>query len=144
MPSIPNYTKCSHLGCKNNRSKLNSYCIEHGGKEWIDNEKRKEFNSHYQTAYWKQKRAIQLSSHPLCQSCLTVGKVSQAVHVDHLFAWQPLGKEAFKRNIFQSLCPECHSHKTALEKQGIYRWYISEVKDYSLSDYQYVMAQEGI
>lgn len=144
MPSIPTYTKCASLGCKNTRSKLNSYCMDHGGKDWINTEKRKEFNSHYQTAFWREKRAIQLSIQPLCQACLLAGRITSAVHIDHVFAWKDIGNEAFKRNLFQSLCPECHSHKTALEQQGIYRCYIQEQKDYSLSDYRYFMASGQI
>ena len=139
MPSIPKYTKCASLGCKNTRSKLNTYCAEHGGKEWIDTKERKEFNSLYQTPFWKQKRITQLSAYPLCQSCLCVGKITQANHVDHVFAWKTIGREAFHHNLFQSLCLECHSHKTALEQRGIYRCYIGEVKDYALQDYKFII-----
>lgn len=115
--------------------------MEHGGKSWIDSDERKEFNSHYQTAFWKKKRLAQLSMQPLCQACLLKGKISSAIHVDHVFAWKNIGHEAFKRNLFQSLCPECHSHKTALEHQGIYQCYISEQKDYALADYKYLISQ---
>ena len=113
--------------------------MEHGGKEWIDTKDRKEFNSLYQTPFWKQRRISQLSAYPLCQSCLVVGRVTQANHVDHVFAWKSIGREAFHHNLFQSLCPECHSHKTALEQRGIYRCYIHEVKDYALHDYKYII-----
>ena len=113
--------------------------MEHGGKEWIDTKERKEFNSLYQTPFWKQKRIAQLSAYPLCQSCLYTGKVTQANHVDHVFAWKAIGREAFHHNLFQSLCPECHSHKTALEQRGIYRSYIHEVKDYALHDYKFII-----
>ena len=113
--------------------------MEHGGKEWIDTKERKEFNSLYQTHHWKHKRIAQLSAYPLCQGCLTVGRVTQANHVDHVWAWKTIGKGAFYNNLFQSLCPECHSHKTALEQRGIYRSYIHEVKDYTLNDYQYIV-----
>jgi hypothetical protein len=49
--------------------------------------------------------------------------VTQAVHVDHVFAWNQLGKDAFYNNLFQSLCPECHSYKTGQEQKGIYIWW---------------------
>jgi 5-methylcytosine-specific restriction protein A len=113
--------------------------MEHGGKDWINTQDRKEFNSIYQTPFWKNKRVQQLSINPLCQSCLKVGRVTQANHVDHVFAWKALGKDAFYNNLFQSLCPECHSHKTALEQQGIYRCYISNTKDYGLHEYKFVL-----
>ena len=113
--------------------------MEHGGKEWIDTQARKEFNSLYQTAFWKNKRVQQLSINPLCQACLKVGRVTQANHIDHVFSWNTLGRDAFYNNLFQSLCPECHSHKTGLEKQGIYRCYIGETKDYALHEYKFIV-----
>lgn len=139
MPSLPTYTKCASLGCKNTKSKLNSYCIEHGGKEWIDTEDRKQFTSMYQSAFWRQKRQTQLSIQPLCQACLSEGRIGSAQHIDHVFAWKAIGKEAFTNNLFQSLCAEHHSHKTALEQQGIYRHYSDQIKDYTLGDYKMVL-----
>ena len=43
-------------------------------------------------------------------------------------------------NVFQSLCPECHGVKSALEKKGVFRHYVQpEVIDYELSDYKKVL-----
>ena len=139
MPTLPTYTKCASLGCKNTKSKLNSFCTDHGGKEWIDTEDRKQFNSMYQSAFWRQKRQTQLSIQPLCQACLSEGRIGSAIHIDHVFAWKVLGKQAFTHNLFQSLCAEHHSHKTALEQQGIYRHYSDPIKDYSLGDYRHIL-----
>jgi 5-methylcytosine-specific restriction endonuclease McrA len=61
--------------------------------------------------------------------------VTQASHVDHLFAWAAIGHQAFTRNVFQSLCPECHGIKSGLEKLGVYRHYVNPAKDYALGDY---------
>jgi hypothetical protein len=36
MPTVPATTQCAHLGCKAHRSKLNSYCSEHGGIEYTE------------------------------------------------------------------------------------------------------------
>jgi hypothetical protein len=59
-----------------------------------------------------------------------------------LFAWKNIGSHAFARNIMQSLCANCHSQKSGLEKQGVYRHYTTEgVKDYSKHDYAFLMAQ---
>ena len=139
MPSVPTNNKCASLGCKNPRSRLNTYCLEHGG---LDNMARRETDSAYQTPMWKTTRMAQLSKQPLCQGCLARGVISAASHVDHLFAWKHLGGQAFSRNIWQSLCPNCHSQKTALEKQGVYRHYAQDgVKDYSKHDYFYVVRQ---
>lgn len=135
MPTIPNNTKCAQLGCKNTRSKLNTFCLEHGGLDSIQTDERKAFTSMYQTAYWRGAREAQLSKQPLCQSCLLSGKVTQASHIDHLFAWNRIGKTAFYNNILQSLCNNCHSDKTALEQRGIYRHYGQVIHDYAITDY---------
>ena len=116
MPYTPFNAKCSSLGCNNPRSKLNGFCMEHGGKQTIV----KESDSRYKTPAWKSIRQRQLSIQPLCQSCLSNGKIEAAKHVDHVFPWRQIGEQAFLHNIFQSLCPECHSYKTGQEKQGIY------------------------
>jgi 5-methylcytosine-specific restriction endonuclease McrA len=101
---------------------------------------RHRFNSHYKTAAWQTQRAIQLSKQPLCQACLLNNHITQANHIDHLFAWSALGEYAFKLNIFQSLCESHHSIKTGLESKGIYRHYtVNGEKDYSLSDYHSVI-----
>ena len=115
MPSVPRYTKCSHLGCQEERSRYNTYCLTHGGKDTLPTSKhRAEHNSMYQTAYWRNLRTVQLSKHPLCASCLTLGRVTQATHVDHVFPWTQINEEAFYRNIFQSLCHSCwQSHHYA-------------------------------
>lgn len=122
--------------------------MEHGGRDTFDHkrynntDKRKEFNSKYQTAQWRKLRQIQLSKHPLCASCLTDGKIVQAEHIDHLFPWSAIGEEAFYHNVFQSLCQPCHSIKTTLEQRGIYRHFGFPNKDYALSDYNLVLKKE--
>ena len=143
MPILPKSNKCSQLGCTNIRSKINTFCIDHGGKNTIDTDDRKAFTSMYQTAQWRTLRQVQLSRQPLCESCIKQGKVVQANHVDHLFAWNKIGKNAFYNNIFQSLCTNCHSHKSALEKQDIYTHYATG-KQYTLNDYAYITKQSTI
>lgn len=135
MPTVPKQTKCQYLGCGNEQSPLNSYCLEHGGKTYNQSAKRKQSNSHYNTRLWSKLRIIQLSKQPLCQACISLGKVTQATVVDHLFPWNQIGSQAFVANIFQSLCPECHSVKTNLEQQGICRHYTQPPKDYRIQDW---------
>ena len=137
MPTYPSNKKCSELGCKEPRSRLNSYCIKHGGK---DNLLSRDTDSIYQTPAWRSVRQRQLSIQPLCQACLSRGKVEQAQHVDHVFAWKHIGRHAFLNNIFQSLCHADHSHKTGLEKQGVYTHYTPEgERAYTKDDYAYVV-----
>lgn len=141
MPSIPKYTKCLHLGCSNNRSKYNNYCIEHGGrdtynhKRYNSKQERQDFNAMYATKQWRTFRQIQLSKQPLCAGCLADGRIVAAEHIDHVFPWSAINEQAFYHNIFQSLCASCHSSKTSLEHKGIYRRYGKPNKDYKLSDY---------
>lgn len=141
MPTIPSNTKCSMLGCNNPRSKHNSYCLQHGGRDTYNTKHNKQTNERkeqialYQTAQWHTLRQIQLSKNPLCQACLIDGVVTQAQHIDHLFPWMQLNKEAFYINIFQSLCAEHHREKTHLEQRGIIRYYKQVIKDFKLTDY---------
>ena len=153
MPSVPRQDICSDLGCTNPRSLKNSLCLAHGGKDEIvwkynpkynQTEDRREANKMYNTRQWHSKRAAQLSTHPLCASCLASGIVTQAAHIDHVFPWSTIGKAAFYRNLFQSLCHSCHTKKTGLEQRGICRLYGSPTIDHKPTDWQFVMAVAGI
>ena len=142
MPTLPTQTKCLTLGCKNQKARFGGHCIDHGGRDEHakPSEDRKAFNSMYQTAMWKSQRDAQLSKHPLCQACLTRNHVRSANHVDHLFAWTHIGKTAFYLNIFSSLCHDCHSVKSGLEKKGVYRYYHDLTHtDFTLADYNAVI-----
>jgi 5-methylcytosine-specific restriction protein A len=144
MPSVPYYSKCHSLGCKNPKSRYNSFCMDHGGKDRYllpakNQFKRKETNDKYQTKQWRTMRQIQLSQHPLCAGCLAQGRIVQALHIDHIFPWTKLGEEAFYINLFQSLCHSCHSIKTALEQKGVFRRFGIPHRDYRIHDYQMVV-----
>lgn len=62
-----------------------------------------------------------------------MGIVRAASVVDHVWPWRAIGPHAFRANRMQSLCPECHSVKTALEQRGVCREF--GVRDWSLADY---------
>ena len=139
MPTYPTNTKCAMLGCKEPRTKLNTFCLAHGGMEYMPAQK----DSVYQSAAWKTIRKTQLSIQPLCQACLSRGRIESAAHVDHVFPWQQIGQHAFLNNIFQSLCHADHSHKTAIEQRGIYTHYTANgEKTYTKDDYGYMMLQQ--
>ena len=145
MPYVPKQTKCAYLGCGNERSPLNSFCMEHGGKGFNDSIKRKRSNAKYNTTYWARTRTAQLSRQPLCQSCALENRVNGATEVDHLFAWNQLGEEAFAVNVFQSLCKNCHTVKTGLEQRGIFRHYKPpKPTDYKIEDWYAVVTGEGV
>jgi len=136
MPTVPKQSKCAHLACQNSRSKMNTYCLDHGGRDYTKHIKRDIGKGLYASTAWQSIRRNQLSTQPLCQSCLLKGKVEMAKVVDHLFAWSQIGEEAFRYNIFQSLCAECHSVKTNIEQKGLYRLYGDKEIDYLISDYK--------
>lgn len=138
MPYAPFNSVCRELGCKQPRSKLNSFCLEHGGLEHTNHGK----DNAYSDPAWRTIRRAQLSKQPLCQSCLTKGHINQADHVDHVFPWKQIGADAFLHNIFQSLCHECHSYKTGQERKGTFIHYQTQgEKELTKADYAYAMSQ---
>jgi 5-methylcytosine-specific restriction protein A len=146
VPTVPSNPKCSTLGCKNHKARFSSLCAEHGGrdtfnsKQYNNTDKRRLASDKYSTAQWRTFRQIQLSQYPLCASCKHDGIITAAQHVDHIFPWQQIGEHAFTHNIYQSLCQSCHSSKTTLEQQGIFRRY--GVRDYNLLDYSIIVANK--
>lgn len=139
MPSIP-LDQCAHYHCKAASIRGSVYCIEHAPlqKTSID---RQAFNAPYKSKAWAAIRARQLSREPLCAACKLQGFITQANHVDHVFPWAAIGGQAFTRNLFQSLCPECHGQKSGLEKRGVFRHYTDKANDYTVTDYPYAMTQ---
>lgn len=119
MPRTPKQITCRELGCSNPKVNGSTFCNQHGGA--ISTE-RKAFNKLYGTKQWQQFRQIQLSKHPICARCQSLGKITSAHHVDHIFPHR-MDWDKWMGNRFQSLCAECHSIKTGLEKKG-------EVHDY--------------
>jgi len=141
MPIYPHNNKCAELGCSDPRSRINSFCLKHGGR---DNIPARQTDSVYQTPAWRSIRQRQLSIQPLCQACLHRGRIEAAQHVDHVFPWKHIGQHAFLHNIFQSLCHADHSHKTGQERKGNYlHWTMEGEKAYTQDDYQYAMHQNG-
>ena len=145
MPTIPSYTKCQELGCKNTKSKFNRFCLEHGGKDLHEyktrkqSDERKSQTAMYNTRQWEALRTIQLSQSPLCAGCMADGIVTPATVVDHIFPWTHIGKEAFYVNHYQSLCATHHAHKGQLERHGIYRRFGSPHIDHKQGDYDRIV-----
>jgi len=139
MPTMPR-PQCDEYQCKAHSVKGSRYCETHTQSKAPTIE-RQAFNAQYKTAAWAAIRARQLSGFPLCAACLIDGRITAASHVDHVFAWQTIGAQAFTRNLFQSLCPECHGVKSGLEKRGIFRHYTDKAQDYTAQDYTFAMLQ---
>lgn len=139
MPTVPR-PQCDHYQCKALSVRGSRYCEAHAPSKAPTIE-RQAFNAAYKTAVWQSIRARQLSSEPLCAACKIDKRITEASHVDHVFPWQTIGGQAFTRNLFQSLCPECHGVKSGLEKRGIFRHYTDQAHDYTAQDYSYAMTQ---
>lgn len=139
MPSVPR-AQCDQYQCKAPSVKGSRYCETHTQSK-APTIKRKAFNARYKGAAWESIRARQLSAFPLCAACLIDGRVTAAFHVDHVFPWAVIGDHAFTRNLFQSLCPECHGVKSGLEKRGVFRHYTDKAHDYTVQDYPFTMMQ---
>lgn len=134
MPFLPS-SQCDHFQCKAPSIKGSRFCDAHTPAKKLSTD-RQAFNAQYKLAIWEKIRAKQLSANPLCAACLIDGRITQANHVDHLFAWAAIGPAAFTRNIFQSLCSQHHGIKSGLEKKGIFRHYRQRPIDYALDDYE--------
>jgi 5-methylcytosine-specific restriction protein A len=145
MPTLPTSNKCAQLGCHAPKVKGSQYCVDHGAKPDTMSDDRRSFNAMYRSRFWASMRQGQLSRHPLCASCMAQGIVTQGDHVDHLFPWAKIGKDAFTRNLFQTLCAPCHSVKTSHEQRGdILHFTPDGVKTYKLTDYAYIMGQSTL
>ena len=129
------------------KAKHGGYCIEHGGTDAFPSKRynistgRKEAMAMYKTKQWESMRKYQLSAHPLCAGCLASGQIVPATQVDHIFPWQQIGDHAFFRNLFQSVCTQCHSSKTGMEKMGKYRRYGRPNIEYEATDYERIMRE---
>lgn len=63
------------------------------------------------SAKWRRIRAMVLAEQPLCVHCEKRGRLTPALHVDHI----DNDSHNNKRSNLQGLCAECHSRKTATE-----------------------------
>jgi hypothetical protein len=132
MPTAPLNTECKEYQCRNPKTSRSSYCAEHGGGV---TEKGKANNKLYSQKAWANIRARQLSKQPLCARCQSENKVTAATTVDHVFPHRR-DADAFKVNLFQSLCAPCHTLKTQDENKGLYLHYTAHgITEYTGDDY---------
>jgi len=135
MPTMPP-AQCAEYGCKAPSVKGSRFCIDHAPVQTKPEGKRRAMDDEYHSALWQRLRTAQLTRDPLCACCTYEGRLTAAEIVDHVFPWKSYGPEAFRNNLFASLCVPCHSRKTNLERRGIYRHYTGHVfTDYVPSDY---------
>ncbi len=112
MPKKPK-RPCSYPGCP--RLTDSRFCEEH--QKTIDRQYEKyQRNPAVKKRYgrsWKRVRDRYIAAHPLCEKCVSLGRVTPAKEVHHI---QPLsrGGSNDEENLM-SLCTSCHSEITAKE-----------------------------
>lgn len=66
----------------------------------------------YNTSAWRNAREAYLSEHPLCEHCLSMGRVKPAEHVHHKrspFTGEDVNWALMvDQNNLEALCAECH------------------------------------
>lgn len=115
MPYKPK-KPCAYPGCPNLTSKR--YCEEHAkaeAKRYNHNDRDPAGNKRYGRT-WKQVRAAFLAAHPLCEICVSEGKLTPAALVHHRRKLTDGGTN--DQGNLQALCRECHSRLHG--KQGDY------------------------
>lgn len=121
MPSVPR-PRCDQYQCKTQALPGSRFCSEHAPAKTAKTDRR-ELDHLYKSSAWSQIRQAQLSAYPICQACEEDGRITVADVVDHVFRWKDYGIEAFRLNLFSSLCSPCHSRKNHLEQLGVFRRY---------------------
>ena len=105
MPSKP-LKPCKYPGCPKLTS--GSYCEVHAGKAASDYNKytrAPDHNKKYGRS-WKRIRDRYIKSHPICERCITSGKVTPVEEVHHIL---PVNKGGGNEDSnLMSLCHSCH------------------------------------
>ena len=101
---------CSHPGC--GRLTDGRYCEEHrqiAERQYNKYLRDPDTNKRYGRA-WKKIRAPFLLRHPLCEQCLSEGRLTPAEEVHHILPLASVGTSD-EGNLI-SLCKSCHSKIT--------------------------------
>lgn len=73
------------------------------------------YRSLYRTARWRRTRAEQLSKQPLCETCLSQGRITAATVCNHADKDSKRTEEGFFAGPFTSECAPCHD--SVIQKQ---------------------------
>ena len=71
-------------------------------------EEAKAYRRLYKTARWRRLRLAQLATHPLCASCLSMGRTTPATVCNHADKDAKATEEGFFAGPFTSECAPCH------------------------------------
>lgn len=110
---------CPHPGCGALVDYSARYCPAHQpdktAQRVYDQQKRPEAKF-YHGARWQRLRRWFLRLHPLCVSCLAMGRIEPARIVDHVKEIRD-GGDRYDPDNLQALCFACHNLKTTSEKK---------------------------
>jgi 5-methylcytosine-specific restriction enzyme A len=120
---MPVATICRHPGCDELALDGQTRCEEHAPIRAAEQAARRQgakrasaaWSHLYQSRFWKDGRKANITAHPLCVACASVGLVVAANEVDHIKPHRGDVKLFRDRTNWQSLCRTCHSRKTAGE-----------------------------
>ncbi len=101
---------CRHHGC--GQLSNGPYCEMHK-----PGRVRQQGNKQYNVR-WRKARLHFLDRHPLCITCLTVGRLVPATVVDHVIPHRGDQRLFWNEGNWQALCKPCHDRKTAKEDGG--------------------------
>lgn len=78
-----------------------------------ESQRRKERHEVYDTRRWRKLRMSKLMAQPLCEDCLSRGKITPATQVHHVDSFMNYEgdkrlQKAYDYNNLMSLCVECH------------------------------------
>jgi len=88
------------------------YCEDHARLHASD---RASASARGYDSRWNKARIRFLKAHPLCVECQKQGRLVKAAVVDHITPHRGDAKLFWDESNWQSLCKNCHDHKTMTE-----------------------------
>lgn len=104
---------CSRPGCQTLTESKDRFCSVHKKYNSNYNHRLSSSQRGYGWQWQKLRKIIFRRDNKLCQICLTTGRATEAVVVDHIIPKVNGGTD--DADNLQSLCARCHDHKTATE-----------------------------
>ena len=101
---------CKHPGCP--KLTCGMYCEDHARLHASD---RASASARGYDSRWNKARIRFLKAHPLCVECQKQGRLVKAAVVDHITPHRGDAKLFWDESNWQSLCKNCHDHKTMTE-----------------------------
>lgn len=113
MPRKP-LKPCKHNGCPNLTDEM--FCEEHkkyASRNYEKCRRNKTLSKHYSNTNWRKRRAIYISQNPLCERCLSKGRMTTANLVHHIVPVSQGGSD--DEDNLMALCRSCHEHIHSVE-----------------------------